>query len=80
MVFVAGQVAEDGERKLVGAGDLAVQAAKPSQTSGKHSLQGARPDQVTKITILSCSTRMTAYQRSKRVGLRGSGITGPRTR
>ena len=39
LVFVAGQVAEDGQRNLVGAGDLPSRPAKRSQTSGGHSLQ-----------------------------------------
>jgi enamine deaminase RidA (YjgF/YER057c/UK114 family) len=52
LVFVAGQVAEDGEGNLVGPGDLAVQARQAFDNVGR-ALVAARagPEQVTKITI-----------------------------
>ena len=52
LVFVAGQVAEDGEGNLVGPGDLAVQARQAFANVGRALAgAGARPDQVAKITI-----------------------------
>src|SRR5262245_30471592 len=52
LVFVAGQVAEDAQRNLVGAGDMAVQARQAFTNVGcALAAAGARPDQVTKITI-----------------------------
>jgi enamine deaminase RidA (YjgF/YER057c/UK114 family) len=52
MVFVAGQVAEDGEGNLVGPGDMAVQARQAFANVGRALAgAGARPDQVAKITI-----------------------------
>ena len=52
LVFVAGQVAEDGQGNLVGLGDLAVQARQAFDNVG-HALAGAgaRPELVAKITI-----------------------------
>jgi len=52
MVFVAGQVAEDKEGNIVGPGDLVAQAKQVFDNIG-HALAaaGARPDQVTKLTI-----------------------------
>jgi enamine deaminase RidA (YjgF/YER057c/UK114 family) len=52
MVFVAGQVAEDADGNLVGAGDLAAQARKAFENvrTALHAA-GARPDQVARITI-----------------------------
>jgi len=52
LVFVAGQEPEDGEGNLVGPGDLAAQARQVFANVG-HALAaaGARPEQVTKITI-----------------------------
>jgi enamine deaminase RidA (YjgF/YER057c/UK114 family) len=52
LVFVAGQVAEDGQGDLVGPGDLAVQARQAFGNVGR-ALAGARarPDHVAKITI-----------------------------
>jgi enamine deaminase RidA (YjgF/YER057c/UK114 family) len=52
LVFIAGQVAEDGQGNLVGPGDLAVQARQAFDNVGR-ALAGARarPDQVAKITI-----------------------------
>jgi enamine deaminase RidA (YjgF/YER057c/UK114 family) len=52
LVFVAGQEPEDEQGKLVGAGDLAVQARQVFGNVGRAlAAAGARPDQVTKITI-----------------------------
>jgi enamine deaminase RidA (YjgF/YER057c/UK114 family) len=52
MVFIAGQLAEDAEGELVGAGDFAAQAAQAFANLGRAlAAAGARPDQVTKITI-----------------------------
>jgi enamine deaminase RidA (YjgF/YER057c/UK114 family) len=52
LVFVAGQVADDGQGNLVGAGDLAVQARQAFSNVGRAlAAAGARPEQVTKITI-----------------------------
>jgi enamine deaminase RidA (YjgF/YER057c/UK114 family) len=52
LVFVAGQVAEDGHGDLVGPGDLAVQARQAFDNLGRALVgAGARPDQVAKITI-----------------------------
>ena len=52
LVFVAGQVAEDAQGNLVGAGDLAAQARQAFANVGRAlAAGGARPDQVTKITI-----------------------------
>jgi enamine deaminase RidA (YjgF/YER057c/UK114 family) len=52
IVFVAGQVAEDAQGNLVGAGDLAAQARQTFANVGRAlTAGGATPDQVTKITI-----------------------------
>lgn len=52
LVFVAGQVAEDRQGNLVGPGDLAVQARQAFDNIGRAlAAGGARPAQVTKITI-----------------------------
>jgi len=52
LVFVAGQVAEDAHDKVVGPGDLAVQARQAFDNVGRAlAAAGARPDQVAKITI-----------------------------
>jgi len=52
LVFVAGQVAEDRQGTLVGPGDLAVQARQAFDNVGRAlAAGGARPEQVTKITI-----------------------------
>ena len=52
IVFVAGQVAEDAQGNLVGAGDLEAQARQAFANVGRAlTAGGARPDQVTKITI-----------------------------
>jgi enamine deaminase RidA (YjgF/YER057c/UK114 family) len=52
LVFVAGQEPEDEGGNLVGAGDLAVQARQVFGNVGRAlAAAGARPHQVTKITI-----------------------------
>ena len=52
LVFVAGQEPEDAQGKLVGSGDLAAQARQVFDNLGVAlAAAGARPDQVTKITI-----------------------------
>jgi enamine deaminase RidA (YjgF/YER057c/UK114 family) len=58
LVFVAGQVAEDGQGNLVGHGDLAVQARQAFDNLGRAlAAARARPDHVTKITILVINYR-----------------------
>lgn len=52
LVFVAGQEPEDDDGNLVGAGDLAAQARQVFANLGRAlAAGGARPDQVTRITI-----------------------------
>ena len=52
LVFIAGQVAEDRQGKVVGPGDLAVQARQAFGNVGRAlAAARARPEQVTKITI-----------------------------
>jgi enamine deaminase RidA (YjgF/YER057c/UK114 family) len=52
LIFVAGQVADDGQGNLVGPGDLAVQARQAFANVGRAlAAVGARPDQVARITI-----------------------------
>jgi enamine deaminase RidA (YjgF/YER057c/UK114 family) len=52
MVFVAGQMAEDAQGNLVGPGDLAAQARQVFANVGRAlAAAGAKPEQVTKITI-----------------------------
>ena len=52
LVFVAGQEPEDEHGNLVGAGDLAAQARQVFANLGRAlAAGGARPDQVTRITI-----------------------------
>jgi enamine deaminase RidA (YjgF/YER057c/UK114 family) len=52
LVFVAGQVADDADGNLVGAGDLAVQARRAFANLGRAlAAAGARPQQVARITI-----------------------------
>ena len=58
LVFVAGQEPEDEEGNLVGAGDLAAQAHQVFANVGRALVAGgARPDQVTKITIFVVNYR-----------------------
>src|SRR5256885_15377367 len=52
LVFVSGQEPEDIHGKLVGQGDLAAQARQVFANLGRAlAAAGARPDQVSKITI-----------------------------
>jgi enamine deaminase RidA (YjgF/YER057c/UK114 family) len=52
LVFVSGQEPEDRQGNLVGRGDLAVQARQVFANLGRAlAAGGARPEQVTKITI-----------------------------
>ena len=52
LVFISGQEPEDKQGNLVGAGDLAIQARQVFANLGRAlAASGARPDQVTKITI-----------------------------
>jgi enamine deaminase RidA (YjgF/YER057c/UK114 family) len=52
LVFVAGQEPEDEQGDLIGPGDLAVQARQVFANVGRAlAAAGARPEQVTKITI-----------------------------
>jgi enamine deaminase RidA (YjgF/YER057c/UK114 family) len=52
LVFVAGQVAEDAQGNLVGAGDLAAQARQAfANVARALAAAGAAPEQVTRITI-----------------------------
>jgi enamine deaminase RidA (YjgF/YER057c/UK114 family) len=52
LVFVAGQEPEDEHGNIIGPGDLAVQARQVFSNIGRAlSAAGARPEQVTKITI-----------------------------
>ena len=60
-VFVAGQEPEDREGNLVGPGDFATQARQVFANLGRAlAAAGARPDQVTKITIY-----VTDYRRDE---------------
>ena len=52
MVFVAGQVAVDADGNVVGPGEIAAQARQAFANVGRAlAAAGARPDDVTKITI-----------------------------
>jgi enamine deaminase RidA (YjgF/YER057c/UK114 family) len=52
LVFVAGQEPEDEHDNLIGPGDLAAQARQVFSNVGRAlAAAGARPEQVTKITI-----------------------------
>ena len=58
LVLVAGQVAEDDQGKLVGPGDLAVQARQAFANVGRAlAAAGARPEHVAKITIFVVAFR-----------------------
>jgi enamine deaminase RidA (YjgF/YER057c/UK114 family) len=58
LVFVAGQEPEDRQGNLVGPGDLAVQARQVFANLGRAlAAGGARPEQVTKITIFVANYR-----------------------
>jgi len=61
LVFVAGQEPEDREGNLVGPGDFAIQAHQVFANLGRAlAAAGAKPDQVTKITIY-----VTDYRRDE---------------
>ncbi len=63
LVFVAGQEPEDERGNLVGAGDLALQARQVFANVGRAlAAAGARPDQVTKITIFVVGYRREQLQ------------------
>jgi enamine deaminase RidA (YjgF/YER057c/UK114 family) len=52
LVFIAGQEPEDVHGSLVGSGDIAIQARQVFANLGRAlAAAGARPEQVTKITI-----------------------------
>ena len=52
LVFVAGQVADDDQGKLVGSGDMTLQARQAFANVGRGlAAGGARPHQVAKLTI-----------------------------
>jgi enamine deaminase RidA (YjgF/YER057c/UK114 family) len=58
LVFVAGQVADDGQGDLVGHGDLAIQARQAFANVGRAlAAGGAQPEQVAKITIFVVNYR-----------------------
>jgi enamine deaminase RidA (YjgF/YER057c/UK114 family) len=58
LVFVSGQVAEDGEGNLVGRDDLAAQARQAFDNVGRAlAAARARPEQVAKITIFVVDCR-----------------------
>jgi enamine deaminase RidA (YjgF/YER057c/UK114 family) len=56
LVFIAGQVAEDSAGNLIGRGDLKAQSHQAFANVGRAlAAAGARPDQVTKLTIFVAS-------------------------
>jgi enamine deaminase RidA (YjgF/YER057c/UK114 family) len=58
LVFVSGQVAEDSQGNLIGAGDMTVQARQVFANIGRAlAAAGARPQQVTKLTIFVANYR-----------------------
>ena len=58
MVFVAGQVPEDGQGNLVGPGDMTAQARQVFANIGRAlAAAGAEPRQVTKLTIFVANYR-----------------------
>jgi enamine deaminase RidA (YjgF/YER057c/UK114 family) len=58
MVFIAGQEPEDEHGNIVGRGDLTVQARQVFSNIGRAlSAAGARPEQVTKLTIFVAGYR-----------------------
>jgi enamine deaminase RidA (YjgF/YER057c/UK114 family) len=63
LVFVAGQEPEDERGNLVGRGDLAIQARQVFGNVGRGlAAAGARPEQVTKITIFVVDYRREYLQ------------------
>ena len=80
LVFVAGQVAEDADGNLVGAGDLAAQARQAFANVGRClAAAGAVPEQVARITIYVSDTGPSTCPTSRRPGSRSWAITGPPT-
>ena len=58
LVFIAGQVAEDSQGNLIGPGDMTVQARQVFANIGRAlTAAGARPQQVTKLTIFVANYR-----------------------
>ncbi|MBA8876623.1 RidA family protein [Phyllobacterium myrsinacearum] len=58
LVFIAGQVAEDSEGRLVGPGDMTAQSHQVFANIGRAlAAAGARPEQVTKLTIFVANYR-----------------------
>lgn len=58
MVFVAGQVSEDAQGNVVAPGDMAAQARQAFANVGRAlAAGGARPEQVTKLTIFVAGYR-----------------------
>ena len=79
MVFVAGQVAEDGKGDLVASDDLAGQARQAFANLGRAlAAAGARPEQVTKLTIYVVAHR-PEYLPDISAGSRCSATTSPPT-
>ena len=65
LIFVAGQEPEDIDGKLVGPGDLVVQARQVFTNLGRAlAAVGARPDQVARITIY-----VVDYQRDRHLAI-----------
>lgn len=74
LVFVAGQVAEDAQGNLIGPGDMAAQARQAFANIGLAlAAAGARPQQVTKLTIFVANYRREhlAMIEEGRIGLFG---------
>ena len=58
MVFIAGQVAEDSAGNLIGTGNMVAQSRQVFANIGRAlEAAGARPDQVTKLTIFVANYR-----------------------
>jgi enamine deaminase RidA (YjgF/YER057c/UK114 family) len=58
LIFVSGQVAEDSQGNLIGADDMTVQARQVFANIGRAlAAAGARPQQVTKLTIFVANYR-----------------------
>ena len=58
LVFISGQVAEDSQGNLIGPGDMTVQARQVFANVGRAlAAAGARPEQVTKLTIFVANYR-----------------------
>lgn len=58
MVFIAGQVSEDAEGNVIGAGDMVAQSRQVFANIGRAlAAAGARPDQVARLTIFVADYR-----------------------